>query len=462
MMRVLVAIAHHGTKNRHYLLRLLHRFRAMTRFKVEIALLVDRPVSLGSDLNYLVGAPTANPWSLPFLHRPYFSERLDDYDLFIYTEDDTLLEEHHITAFLEVNDRLPEDAVPGFLRFEVDSRGRRSYNDIAYGFHWDPTSAVTIEGELYAQHTNPHSAMYMLTRAQLQRVIATGDYLAPPSPGRFDLLVHAATSPYTCGALRKLIPLDRIADFTLHHLPNRYLGRTGIDQRDLDDQIAALRQIGAGEQSARELLTPHRERPTVRWDKSYHERLPLRPQHVIHDQSTRMLSVGTGNGALERSFVAAGVRVTGIPLDEVVAANARRRGVDTTAPDVDAALASFQRRRFDQVLAVNILQFVEDPVDLLARLGELLAPSGTMLVTVPNLPRAVLQRQLTRRLGWIPERGRRDRGIHWTSAAVVDGWSRAAGLTCLALSTPTKAGYRSPPLGTHRWLSTDVVARLGT
>jgi SAM-dependent methyltransferase len=459
-MRVLLAIAHHGTKNRSHLLQVLDVYRNMRSFHVDIVLIVDRPRDLGDDLHYLVGAPTADPWSLPFRHRQLFAERIDDYDLFIYSEDDTLVEERHLDTFVELTRRLPSELVTGFLRYELDEHGHRSYNDLDYGFHFDPTSARLVDGVLVAEHTNPHAAMWMLTREQLRRVVDHPDFLAAPHPGRFDLLVQAACGPYLAGPLQKVIPLSRLDDIGLHHLPNRYIGRTGTSAPDLEQQIGALRDIAEGHLSPAQLLPIDQPRPNVRWDKSYHERPIGDPLLLIRPDSQRILSVGTGNGALEAKYCDRPERIDVIPLDNVVGRVAAARGLRVFEPDLAGVLANLDGQRYDEVLLVNLLQHLPDPVDTLRRLQAVLEDDGRIVVVVPNLRRARIRRLLTTDCRWFPGLRGTTAGIHVTTPRVIRRWAASAGLTIANLSFPTRAGYRAAPPGTGAWLSTDIVLAL--
>jgi len=226
--RVLVAIANHGTKNRVFLDRLLVSYRSMTRYDLDLVVHSNVPKDLGAGIEVRVGLPSPDPWSLPFAHKRLFAERADDYDLFLYSEDDTLLEERHIEAFLEVTPKLPEDCIAGFMRYEVDADGRKTYSGMHSHFHWDSRSVSTHGGEVFAHHTNDHAACYLMTRSQLKGAIASGGYLLPPVTSNYGMPETAATDPYAQCGMRKVVCISRFDDFCLHHLPNAYCGKLGL------------------------------------------------------------------------------------------------------------------------------------------------------------------------------------------------------------------------------------------
>ena len=125
-VKILVAIAHHGMKNRQHLQRLIHAYRSMP-FEVHIVVLTEEAKGLGPEVTEQVGLPTPDPWSLPFAHRRLFVDNVANYDLFIYSEDDTLILESHVRAFLQAVRVLPPDRLPGFIRYELHPDGRKNF-----------------------------------------------------------------------------------------------------------------------------------------------------------------------------------------------------------------------------------------------------------------------------------------------------------------------------------------------
>lgn len=423
-LRVLVAIANHGTRNRERLERLLGEYRAMT-FDVDPVVLSDAPKDLGDDVEVRVGAPTGDPWSLPFAHRPLFADRADDYDLFVYSEDDTLLTQGHLEAFLDADALLPDDEVPGFLRYEVHPSGERSYSSIHSTYRWWPETAARRGGEVFASFSNHHSACYVLTRAQLRTAIDSGGFLVPPHHGRYDMLVSAATDPYTQCGLTRRICVSRVDAFLVAHLSNAYLGRLGIGEDEFRAQIDALIQIADGRLTDRSLLDPASRLPTSAWDVPTH---PVRTRQVAGVGSPdRALSVCATSGAVERAVLGPACAITAIPLDAVLAAVARTRGITTTEPSFDAAWSSFLGETFPVILLHHSLHHVEDPVAVLRELAPLLASDGTLLATVPNTRACRLKRRLGRHAPPPPTGDVTVDGVHATDRRVVRRWMVDAG-----------------------------------
>ncbi len=119
--KVLVTIAH-GAKNLTFLTRVIETYRAMA-LETTIVVLSEAPKTLPAGVENVVGLPSRNPWTLPFAHKQIFAQKLEDYDLFVYSEDDIGVTEGHLRAFLEVTEQLQPDEIAGFLRYELDMAG---------------------------------------------------------------------------------------------------------------------------------------------------------------------------------------------------------------------------------------------------------------------------------------------------------------------------------------------------
>ena len=127
-------------------------------------------------LRLLVGLPNRNPWSLPFGHKKVFADRIDQYDLFVYSEDDILITENNLRAFLEVCSILADHEIAGFIRVEKGSSGDVSYPDVHNHFHWVPNSVKSRSKYTFAAFTNEHAACYVLTQSHLRKALNSGGF----------------------------------------------------------------------------------------------------------------------------------------------------------------------------------------------------------------------------------------------------------------------------------------------
>jgi SAM-dependent methyltransferase len=96
----------------------------------------------------------------------------------------------------------------------------------------------------------------------------------------------------------------------------------------------------------------------------------------------RYLDVGCGSGAWLGLARALGWRVAGIEVNEAAAHKARRFTDELHVGDV--LEAPFAKARFDVVTAFHVLEHVVDPVAVVRRMLDWLAPGGLLIVEVPN------------------------------------------------------------------------------
>jgi hypothetical protein len=384
-MRILVAIANYGTKNARYAKNLIQEFQSMP-FDVTIFLLSERPKSYGDDVTVMVGLPTKDPWFVPFAHRRLFQEKVDEYDLFIYSEDDTLIQTSNVIAFLNATERLGENLIPGFVRYELDSDGRKSYPEVHGPYHWVPSSVKRMGEYAFARFTNEHSACYMLTQKQLRRAIASGGYALDPHQGRYDFMCSGGNDPYTQCGFTRVVCFSHLRDFELHHLSDAYVNRGGLDEHRFGIEIEALSEILNQQRSDEELCNTEKSNfPVTKWDKDYHE--PCRDDilRFVPKGVRDVLSVGCGWGATEAYLLGQGNRVTAIPLDSVIGKLAEARGISMLPPNLARALEIIDGHKFDAIILSEVLQHLQYPEDVLVRLGACLRGGGLLVGSVPNL-----------------------------------------------------------------------------
>ena len=143
-MKILIAIASYGEKNDTYLNTLLQSLREIP-YEKDIIVQSNIKKDLGDDIQCLVGLPNADPRSLVFAHRQLFIDNLHNYDLFLYTENDILITQQNIEAFLNISKVLPEDQVLGFVRYEVNQKNEILLTDIHYHYHWIAKSVQCVQ-----------------------------------------------------------------------------------------------------------------------------------------------------------------------------------------------------------------------------------------------------------------------------------------------------------------------------
>jgi SAM-dependent methyltransferase len=109
----------------------------------------------------------------------------------------------------------------------------------------------------------------------------------------------------------------------------------------------------------------------------------------------RALDVGAGRGAVARALLARGCVVTAIDASPEMVGRLTADHPELTARTMDAARPDFPDGAFDLVTAGFVVQVLDDPAAVLAQAHRLLAPGGTIALS--------LERQSVGRLGWLQE-----------------------------------------------------------
>jgi SAM-dependent methyltransferase len=379
----LVAIACFGEKNLGFLKQVIRNYQDM-RMAVDVVVFSDKPKDLGQGVKVIVGLPSENPWSLPFVHKAYFAQNVDRYDLFIYSEDDMVATEKNIRAFLDITPQLEPDEIAGFLRYEQSESGDWSLPEVHGPFCWKPESVNRRGNHTIAQFSNEHAAFYLLTRNQLRRAIASGGFLRGPCEGRYDMLCTVATDPYTNCGLRKVICISALEDFLIHHLPNRYVGQLGMPLSSFKEQVQTLTDISKGAHPISNLCETESRLQQGKWSKSYYEKPRNEVLEMVPRDARTILSIGCGSGATEDNLKQHGAKITVFPLDSVIGAAGARLGFEVIYGTMEECFNRLGERNFDCVLITDLLHLLPNPWQVLDQCCRFAGEAGTLVISGPN------------------------------------------------------------------------------
>lgn len=107
----------------------------------------------------------------------------------------------------------------------------------------------------------------------------------------------------------------------------------------------------------------------------------LHPDRKIGD--ARMLEIGCATGALLSVFAEAGWNTTGVEVGSSLAAYARTHfGLDVRTGTLDQA--SLRYGSFDVIMALHLVEHLNEPVAFLAQLRKLVSASGAVYLVTPN------------------------------------------------------------------------------
>jgi len=99
----------------------------------------------------------------------------------------------------------------------------------------------------------------------------------------------------------------------------------------------------------------------------------------------RLLEVGCGPGWALEVFAQAGLDARGIDVSPAAVERACARGLRAEAVDIEQeSIAARVEERFDVVASLEVLEHLLDPLAALAKIGDVLAPDGRLLISLPN------------------------------------------------------------------------------
>ena len=107
----------------------------------------------------------------------------------------------------------------------------------------------------------------------------------------------------------------------------------------------------------------------------------------VPSEAGSVLELGPGPGAMTRVLLARGYRVTVVENDPEALKVLQTLGVEVISANLDGAdwLNALVGRRFDVVLACDVLEHLRAPEDVLQRLSDCVAPMGRLVISVPNI-----------------------------------------------------------------------------
>ncbi|KAL7502708.1 hypothetical protein ACHAXN_000702 [Cyclotella atomus] len=186
-------------------------------------------------------------------HKTLFHDNVDNYDLFIYSEDDHLVLLKHVTAYMEETRRLKEilgtpgytDYSIGFIRYEINQNN--SHTTFEWYWNLQDFNVHLVHNDDVDKKMNAtyftaggfrHQGMYMATSEQFKAWSERPNcrfndttVVYPNLTGFPDLTREMANSVWLYSSVGcqvvQLVPTRNYHDFFIHHLPDKYVYEPG-------------------------------------------------------------------------------------------------------------------------------------------------------------------------------------------------------------------------------------------
>jgi hypothetical protein len=213
-MKIKVCISNFGNSQLNHLERVIKEFKSYNKHEVDIKIFTTVPLKE----NHIL-FPESVTSSLPFMCRKEMYRDLENYDLFIFNENDHLITEDNIEAFIEFSKTIQENQLCGFIRYE-QIYGINILVDHNPYYH----EVVDKVSDNIFTCFNNHQGCWVLFKKDLKKAIESGNFLVNPHEGPYGILEQGASDPYTQCGMEKVFPLDphMLKRLMIRHLPVKY------------------------------------------------------------------------------------------------------------------------------------------------------------------------------------------------------------------------------------------------
>lgn len=240
-INILVSIVNYGTAQLDFLEKVIREFQSYTSpFHVDIIVHSNLPLPYkGITIKVVEHLP--DWWELPFIARRSIYDKRNEYDLFIFNENDHLITQQNVETYLQLSEYVPQDYLVGFFQYELGN-DTRYYPGYHGNYHWKKHSSIYFGPHVFAQFTNHHQASFLVTKKQLSKIIKNIDFFKENKLSKYNRAERVSTDVYYVAGFTKLICISRFSEIQIHHLPNKYLSRGASEdvmRADINKLLAA-------------------------------------------------------------------------------------------------------------------------------------------------------------------------------------------------------------------------------
>jgi len=268
--KILVALVSYGTNqdkfsfNLHkrnyfnqdnYMFTVLNEWNNIdtTKYEVDLKLYITDDVDISKYSNIKVEKLIYNSNITDLLtwqYRDLFIKEKNNYNLFIYNENDMLITQRHIDTLLDITPNLPKRSAVGFLRYE-EYEGKKYLIDFSFGPKEKIQLVKEVGDDVLVSPVNTNQSCHILTKEQLNLLIddnlytPTNDnprkyfkdgsshpnttewwnknFFQGDKRGYIRCKTSSASEPYSIGRLLRYISINNYDNLLIHHLSNDYV-----------------------------------------------------------------------------------------------------------------------------------------------------------------------------------------------------------------------------------------------
>ena len=231
MKKILAVLVNYGDEQLSFLYKVVDELRTFSNYDVTIV--VNSNIELDIEgVDHVNVIELDNYQLLPMTCRQVIDLEADNFDYFIYSDNDHLWREHHVDKFIEYESILPENRIAGLIQYEEDNTGKY-YPAYHASYEWDYNSVEEYNGKKFAHFTNVHQASFIISKNKLIKIKETKDFSQFFGNDQYSLKCKTNTDIFLHSNMKKVICISEFDLNLIHHLPNHYIN--GADGYRLDD-----------------------------------------------------------------------------------------------------------------------------------------------------------------------------------------------------------------------------------
>tara|TARA_R110000851_G_scaffold69994_1_gene156388 strand:+ start:8526 stop:9266 length:741 start_codon:yes stop_codon:yes gene_type:complete len=222
MKNILAVLVNYGEEQLHYLQQVVNELKSFKKYKVTIFVNSNIPLDMIKGIDYVNVIQLDDYQLLPLTCKQVIWNYKDDFDVFLFGENDHLFQEHHIDKYLEYTSILPKNRIAGLIQYEENETGKY-YPAYHAHYDWDYNSVEEYDGRKFAHFTNIHQATFILTKSQLLNIGEMYDFTTFFGKSHYSVKCKVNTDIYQFCEMKKMICISEFEDNLIHHLPNIYI-----------------------------------------------------------------------------------------------------------------------------------------------------------------------------------------------------------------------------------------------
>jgi len=221
MKKILAVLVNYGDDQVSYLEQVVSELNSFKKYKVSIVVNSNIPLNI-KGINQVNVIKLQDYQLLPLTCKQVIWDHKDDFDIFLFGENDHLFKEHHIDKHIEYTKILPPNRISGLIQYEENDDGKY-YPAYHANYDWDVNSVEKYKDKKFAHFTNLHQATFILTQDQLLKIGEMYDFTQFFKPSQYSVKCKVNTDIYQFCGMKKVICISEFEHNIIHHLPNFYI-----------------------------------------------------------------------------------------------------------------------------------------------------------------------------------------------------------------------------------------------